>query len=1202
MKKLTMTRVLTPLAALAFTLGAQATAVSTDGFESYSDGASVTNATGWSFTAGTDGAPDASTVATYAGSGVSTPSVLPDGTTAGSNFLKLSTEDGILFRNMDGTAAGDSVDLYQGLYVDTDVQFTLTDKSDRPTPDGADKFIIWLEADEDAGTTNLCVWAREYQVVEGTGIAANSNKVYTLDSASIVPGEWHRLTVKAIAQTFTMQKPIPGFQVYLDNTLLTSSQTIVPDDQYSDFYREVENTTLGGLVNGQLKFFPAMADSLTALSQVGFSGEGKIDNLVVTRDLPLFEEPTTVRFDFDTTVIDSIDIRSLGATLTSTNDTVSVAPGATFTFEIHWKTGYSAAMFNIATSASANYATVSDYTVTAVSFGTCVITVATTAKDTTDVTFTWDALNDAMGEQVTENTAIKFTIGENVYNADILNETSYTINGVKTGTNILVTVEFSNNKWIATFPTLPECMSANGMTLTLDTRPESGAVTVSISAEAAPAPVTVNGTGYDTLAEALAAAVSGDTITFNTDVAAAGTTLTTAASTIDLNGHALIGTAPGAKPTISFTGLGAATIKGGVISNCYDELTIKSPAGQNLTIEDMTFHCSVKPQTDSDAALVLVTNCVFLCDIARDGTTVAGANYHSYGVMLTAASKFAIADIIGNAFEHPRRSALQIAGFTGDTYVYGNSFDATKLTTYYNGGSSGDGNELFPEMQIYAQGRIFIENNTFTGQYMTGAFGFYNKTTNKNTDAPLVFNGNTVDGSVPYLWTYYVDIASGGTTNVTGDLVMPDVYFGANAIGSGVDTTQGRYKELVQPVPAAYEATLALPTGVATVYDWAHGANADKMYVTPSGEGVAGFVNNLDDVAAGDTVIAIPGDVPTKANFTFTPGALKNQFTAALASYTITYMYGENALTGLTPATYTAEDIVTLPTEVNLGVVGVSFQNWTNAEGTVVTGWPAGGLTGDQVFYAQVAPVVAEEWTITYMFGDTVLEDLTPSNYTASVAVTLPTVVDLGVVGVSFQAWTNAEGTVVADWAAGDKTGNQVFYAQVTAVVPPAGTEPGAAVEGSPFASQAEAESAASSATVAVPAAVAAELTTEQQNAYKILFHAVVGEAVDGKYPVTMELTGEGAATIQSSADTAVAALAAKLTAAATAQQTVEVAAQPGFYYSIESGTEVSNLTEPQQRTLATGNTVELTMPTLGTKGFYRVKVSYEQLPPAPNN
>lgn len=1113
--KLTMTRVLTPLAALAFTLGAQATAVSTDGFESYAAGSSVTNATGWSFSAGGDGAPDASAVTAYGEA--AKPTVLPDGMAEGDNFLKLSTEDGILFRNMDGDA-GESVDLYQGLYVDTDVQFTLTDKSDRPAATSDDKFIIWLEADEDAGTTNLCVWAREYQVVEGTGIAANSNKVYKLNSADIAPGSWHRLTVKAIAQTFTMQKPIPGFQVYLDNTLLTSGQTIVPDDQYSAFYTEVENYPLKDLIDGQLKFFPAMADNLTALSQVGFSGEGAIDNLVVTRDLPGFEEPTTVRFDFDMDVIESIDIDALGVSLTSTNDTVSVASDATFTFSINWKTGYSAAMFNTTTSAG-GYATVEDYEVTANGFGLGVITVTTAAKDTTDVTFTWDALNAAMGEQVTENTGISFTIGEDVYNADVENETSYTINGVKTGTNILVNVTFSNNKWVATFPTLPECMSANGMTLTLDTRPESGAVTVSISAEAAPAPVTVNGTGYDTLAEALAAAVSGDTITFNMDVAAAAATLTTAASTIDLNGHTLICYAIGSD-TITFTGLGAATIKGGVISNCYDTLTINSPSGENLTLDGVTFHCTVKPQTASAADLLLVTNCVFLCDIARDGTTVAGANYHSYGVQLVAATRFAIADIVDNAFEHPRRSALQIAGFEGDTYVYGNSFDATKLTTYYNGGSSGDGNELFPEMQIYAQSRIFIENNTFTGQYMTGTFGLYNKTTNKSTDAPLVFNGNTVDDSVPYLWTYYVDIASGGTTNVTGDLVMPDVYFGANVIGSGVDTTQGCYKELVQPVPAAYSATLALPTGVDTVYDWTHGANADKMYVIPSGEGVAGFVNNLDDVVAGDMVIAVPGDVPEKANFTFTPGALKNQFTAALASYTITYMYGENTLSGLAPATYTTADAVTLPTEVNLGVTGVGFT-----------------------------------------------------------------------------AWTNAEGTVVANWAAGDKTGDLVFYAQVSAVVPPSGTEPGAAVSGSPFADAEAATNAANNATVAVPADVAAALTTEQQNAYKILFHGKVGEPVNGEYPVTMELTGEGAATIQSSADTAAAALAAKLTDAATAAQQVTVAAVPGFYYSIESGTEVNSLAEPQQRTLATGDTVTLTMPTLGTKGFYRVKISYSQLP-----
>ena len=159
------------------------------------------------------------------------------------------------------------------------------------------------------------------------------------------------------------------------------------------------------------------------------------------------------------------------------------------------------------------------------------------------------------------------------------------------------------------------------------------------------------------------------------------------------------------------------------------------------------------------------------------------------------------------------------------------------------------------------------------------------------------------------------------------------------------------------------------------------------------------------------------------------------------------------------------------------------------------------------------------------------------------------------------------------------------------------GTEPGAAVTGSPFADANDATNAANSATVAVPAAVAAALTSEQQNNYKILFHGKVGEPVNGEYPVTMELTGEGAATIQSSADLAVAALATNLTAAASAAQTVVIDAVPGFYYSIETGTEVNNLAEPQQRTLAEGDTVELLMPTLGTKGFYRVKVSYEQLP-----
>jgi len=571
MKKLTMTRVLTPLAALAFTLGAQATAVSTDGFESYNAETSVTNQTGWSFTTGPDGAADASLVKAYGEA--ATPTYLPDGTTAGNNFLKLSTEDGILFRSMDGDA-GDSVDLYQGLYVDTDVQFTLTDKSDRPAATSDDKFIIWLEADEEANTTNLCVWAREYKVEAGTGIAANSNKVYKLeykpngtDVEAIAPGSWHRLTVKAIAQTFTMQKPIPGFQVYLDNKLLTSGQTIVPDDQYQTFYGEVENSTLGGLIDGQLKFFPAMADSLTALTKVGFSGEGAIDNLVVTRDVPAFEDPTTLTFTWDSTVVSSIDIDDLGLSLTTSGSTISVRPGQTFGLSLNFAEGHSTSTDTVSTRSTSGNASVDGLSVTADAFGAATIVITTTAKDTVDVTFKWSALDTAMGERSDEYTAITFTYGDTTVNANIERKKSQLIEGLKVGTNVTVTVTYSTGDWETSLATENAELAIVGTTVTINSRPDSGAAEVVISAAHPATPVArVNGVDYPTFAAALEAAqvASPATITLSDAI-----TLDAAAViadgnniTIDLAGQTLTGAADAAV----FSNAGTLTITNSTVT------------------------------------------------------------------------------------------------------------------------------------------------------------------------------------------------------------------------------------------------------------------------------------------------------------------------------------------------------------------------------------------------------------------------------------------------------------------------------------------------------------------------------------------------------------------------------------------------------------------------------------------------------------
>ena len=157
----------------------------------------------------------------------------------------------------------------------------------------------------------------------------------------------------------------------------------------------------------------------------------------------------------------------------------------------------------------------------------------------------------------------------------------------------------------------------------------------------------------------------------------------------------------------------------------------------------------------------------------------------------------------------------------------------------------------FPALQIFKQGRVFIENNTFTGSFLGEAFALYNEKTNVSTSEPLVFNGNTVDNTVPYLWGFYEspDTPLPSVTNA------PNLFFGANTIGANVDKTQGIYKALVQAHPEGceYAENLALPTGYTTVYDWTHADGTTDYFVNDA------FAANLGSVASGDTIVAVPG-------------------------------------------------------------------------------------------------------------------------------------------------------------------------------------------------------------------------------------------------------------------------------------------------------------------------------------------------------
>ena len=507
--KLTMTKVLTPIAALAFSFGVQAAAPGApETFDTYTAGTTViTNQTGWSFTYGTDGADDASAVTAYESGTAPTGTLLPDGVSAGANYLKLSTEDGILFRNMDGTATGNTVDLNAGLFVDTDVQFTVTDASDRPTPTAEDKFIIWLE--DQGAATNLCAYA--LNLADGV-VTSNA---YTLVDASgnslgIEPGSWHRLTVKAISDANAGgNSALPGFQVYLDGVVVKTSAIVATGTSYSGL-----SSSAQGLVDAQT-FLPAMASSMTSLSKVGFSGEGAIDSVVVTRDVPF--GGAAVQITWDTEILDYVELKTADGqnafyeSLTTSPATIKVDPGAQFKLVPVFKTGYSSSTHAISYAADEGSNASVDATGVVTASGAGGISVTTTPLDTVQVSFNFTQFIEDLAEFGTDaqqafSSAIFKVNGTTVATLDPegvseLDGYIYTIPNLKPGTNVTVEVTFSPASWTAVLtPSDNTYLTANGATVTVIARPSSGAASVAISATSAGPTIPTVTPGTDTAA------------------------------------------------------------------------------------------------------------------------------------------------------------------------------------------------------------------------------------------------------------------------------------------------------------------------------------------------------------------------------------------------------------------------------------------------------------------------------------------------------------------------------------------------------------------------------------------------------------------------------------------------------------------------------------------------------------------------------
>ena len=603
--KLTMTRVLTPLAALAFAFSAQADLPANEGFEGAQLDAS------WTFVPGTDSAPDASAITAYGDDAKPADSLvgtdlpgLPDGFTSdGDNYLKLSTEDGTLFRKVNGDAG---MSAGAGLYLDTVVQFTVTDQGDRPVPSTTsgeeDKFIIWLEAG--ASTTNLCVYGGEYGLSETT-IGLTRSKVYTLsaDDVEIEPGTWHRLTVKAVSNMgldatgsqYTVGE-IPAFQVYVDGVLLKPVESMLADSGLS---QEFVNWSAIGTAG----FVPAMVPG-GMLSKVGFSGEGKLDDVVITTQMPGVEPHDTVTFTWESEKVASITPYANGTelgTFTASPATINVPVGATITLaaeEMGAAQGYNSSYFAFGESEVADVAEGGKSL--SYEFDSEAGLSATIALDIEytlayDVTVDWSSLllDDVVG----------ITIGDVTISDDGLFESSYEVKGLAPGASFSVTVAYVPGSPLQTIYDLTSDpdggLTINGSTITIPVDyMESGDVslTVSLSAEAPATKLFAIGDTQYTLDE-LAEALAGDGITTSqaqpltllddVELEEGLTIVADSEQWLDLAGNTLTGPAEGTL----FTVAGTLNIVDSGVGGAVEAGTIASVAATgvlNLTAGDYT--------------------------------------------------------------------------------------------------------------------------------------------------------------------------------------------------------------------------------------------------------------------------------------------------------------------------------------------------------------------------------------------------------------------------------------------------------------------------------------------------------------------------------------------------------------------------------------------------------------------------------------
>ena len=255
-----------------------------------------------------EGDADTSTVKTFGGDNLAAPTIRRPSffanATPNDNYLEVDTASGTLWRSFDaassegmGEAQGIAED---GTYIDTLMQFFPVPASVPFATGEEDKLALRLQIDTSGGTpvTNLIVRAA-YVDDDGSETSWDATN-YTLNTASpIVPGQWYRLTVKAVADVTQCQERsadpmgFTGFEIYLDGVLLAATTPTFgtgymayATDEQGWLDADGDADLIAYLQSG--KVFPSLlgATADATIQAIGFQGEGAVDDLVMTAENP----------------------------------------------------------------------------------------------------------------------------------------------------------------------------------------------------------------------------------------------------------------------------------------------------------------------------------------------------------------------------------------------------------------------------------------------------------------------------------------------------------------------------------------------------------------------------------------------------------------------------------------------------------------------------------------------------------------------------------------------------------------------------------------------------------------------------------------------------------------------------------------------------------------------------------------------------